>query len=54
MRPEGDDDEEGLEGDALVVRAREEKVGFAGGDALGDERDEGGVCDLFVVSTVGR
>lgn len=37
MRPERDDDEERFEGEALVVRACEEKVGFAGGHALGYE-----------------
>ena len=39
MCPERDDDEEGFEGQALVVGPGEEEVGFAGWNALGYERD---------------
>ena len=46
MRPERNDDENGFEGQALVVGACEEEVGFAGGDVLGYEGDDGCVCDL--------
>lgn len=46
MRVCWDYDEDGLEGEALVVRSCEEEVWFAGGYALGYEGDEGGVCDL--------
>lgn len=35
--PERGDDEEGFEGQALVVGPREEEVGFAGWNALGYE-----------------
>lgn len=37
------DDEEGFEGEALVVGACEEEVRLAGGDGSGYEGDDGGV-----------
>lgn len=40
MRPQWDDDEDGFEGQALVIGACEEEVGFAGRYGLGYEGDD--------------
>lgn len=46
MGGEGEDDEEGLEGEVLVVRAGEEEVVVAGGDGAGCEGYQGGVGEV--------
>lgn len=43
MREEGEDDDEGFEEGGLVVGAREEEVGIAGGEGAGEQGDERGV-----------